>query len=369
MKIFNKIKQHIFDKFKEYGLFNDVVPPYKSPVQLYNIDSSEKNLDQNAIQDFASKLLSVENFYHKDKKLVLQKIYDDCQKLNKCLEPLKDMGISYRIELFGGAVRDYLLGRHNNIKDLDILISLSPTRPWNSDSYWIEQEQNRLFVKENFENFFTETELDAVNFDSSDKLYTKHNKIAQIFLARSAEVTHTNFFDFSNRVIKKNMYGENILQSLSGLMKVNKGAFNYELDLLMTDKPTQYFVNCIDFDICNLKISLIDTNSPGYNYIPALEDLSSRFYGSLQFFNDVMNKTITFNVTDLTTCQQIEHSLGGHRERLIKKYPDYKLEISNKHHSEKEQALIEKIMLCHELNESLEPPKDVPIEKNRKMKL
>jgi hypothetical protein len=369
MKIFNKIKQHIFDKFKEYGLLKEIIPPYKTPVQLYNIDHSDKNFDQNAIRDFATELLSTKNFYSSDKNLVLEKIYNDCVKLNKCLEPLKSMGISYRIELFGGAVRDYLLGEHNNIKDLDFLISLLPTRPWNSDSYWIEQEQNKVFIKENFNNHFTEDELDAVNFDDNDKLYIKHNKIAQIYLSRSAEVTHTNFFEPSNRIIKKNMYGENILQALSGLMKVNKGDFNYELDLLLTDKPTQYFMNCIDFDICNLKITLIDTNSHGYHYIPNIESLSQRFYGSFQFFNDVMNKTITFNVNDLITCQQIEHSLGSHRERLIKKYPDYKLQVSNKHCSEKEQKIIEKMMLCHELGESLESSQNEPIVKNKKIKL
>ena len=80
----------------------------------------------------------------------------------------------------------------------------------------------------------------------------------------------------------------NILQALSGLMKVNKGDFNYELDLLLTDKPTQYFINCIDFDICNLKITLIDITSHGYHYIPSIEHISERFYGSFQFFNDVM---------------------------------------------------------------------------------
>ena len=88
-----------------------------------------------------------------------------------------------------------------------------------------------------------------------------------------------------------------------------------------------------------------------------------------QGFTLVHDKTITFNVNDLTTCQQIEHSLGSHRERLIKKYPDYKLQVSNKHCSEKEQKIIEKMMLCHELGESLEPSNDEPIVKNKKMKL
>lgn len=355
MKIFKKIKQHIFDKFKDYGLLKEVIPPYKSAINMY--DLYDQKINTQHIQKFASQLLDTKNFYHKDKTIVLEKIYHDLKELNECMKPLKELGINYSIQLIGGAVRDYLLDKHEQIKDLDIVIELTASR-----------YHSPHFIREELESFCSNEELDSANFKDDDVLYIKHNKLLQICLSRKANTDYINFLKYEDRVIGKAVYGENILQSLSGMIKTNGGVFNYELDLLITDDNTKYLINTIDFNICNAAIRVIETGTPGYNLFPPLSHLSERFYSSVQFFEDIMNKTVTFNVNK-KTYEQIKHSLGDHKNRIMQKYPDYTLRVSGKHENEKEQSLIEKMMLCHELGESLELPKDQPIIKNKKMKL
>jgi len=351
MKFFNKVKKHIFDKFKEYGLFKDIKVSYEPPIQLYNI--SDSYFDKEPLKHLASQLLSHENFYSQDKKLILEKIYADCVALNDCLKPLKSIGINYSIDLFGGAIRDYLLDQQNNIKDLDILLRFAPNGAWNSDRYYSEQVQDASFVKDLLKTQFSLAELEAVDFQDNDKLYLKHNKLAQICIGRKTTIEQANFFEYSDRIIGKSLYGENILKHLSGIIRIPKDTFNYELDLLITDRSADHFIRSIDFNICNLRMAVINTSAVGYDIVLPLDYFSKSFHGSFQFFQDVMDKTITFNVPN-KTYEQIQHSLGDHKERLIKKYPDYTLKVSGSHHLDKEQSLIEKMMLCHELGESLE---------------
>lgn len=364
MKLFNKIKKHIFEKLQDFGLFSEVKYEYVRVVNMYDLYDKKKNTKD--IELFASGLLSNKSFYSENKKEVLDKIYHDLNELNQCLIPLKNIGIDYNIRLIGGAVRDYVLDKHEQIKDLDIAIELSASSYWNSDRYYTEQEQNRKFTKENLQGFCTLEDLDKVNFNNDDNLYLKHNKLLQICLSRKTNTQNVNFFAYLNRVVARTGYGQNILQELSGIIKAKGGVFNYELDILITDKNMDSLIKTIDFNICNASIRIINTAEAGYSYFPPLSYLADRFFSSQQFFEDIMNKTVTFNVHK-KTYEQIQHSLGDHRERIMKKYPDYTLQVSGKHIGEREQELIEKMMLHHELEQTVVSQEN-PI-KNKRIKL
>ncbi len=244
------------------------------------------------------------------------------------------------------------------------MLRFSAVGAWNSDRYWGQQAQNELFIKKNLIDSFTNEELESVKFNDNDQLYLKHNKLAQIFIGRKSEIEKVSFLEYSDRIVGRTIYGENILKSLSGIINIPKGTFNYDVDLLITDRTSDYFINNIDFNICNLRMAVINTGSVGYERILPLEYFSQSFYGSFQFLQDVMDKTITFNV-DNKTYEQIQHSLGDHRERLIKKFPDYKLQVSGRHNSDKEQNLIEKMMLCHELGGNLDQSSEKKIKKTK----
>jgi hypothetical protein len=380
MKIFDKIKKHISDKLIEYGLKEDVQIKYINCITRYDVDfdrrsvyntSSNTFVDEgipsHIVGEFAKNFISYDNFYSKEKKIILEKIYNDCCQLNECLKPLKSIGIDYSIDLMGGAVRDYLLDKHNEIKDLDILIKFSAFRPWNSDAYWAEDEQERRFIKENLIGFCSAEELVAVDFNDNDNLNLKHNKLAQICLSRKTPLTFVNLLSYSDRVYGQTLYGDNILRELCGMMKIKKGVFNYEIDLLLTDTNTRNFIKNIDFNICNLGIRMIDTGSIEHNTFSSLDFLPNRMYAANEFFEDVMNKTITFNVKN-KTIEQIKHSLGDHRERLLEKYKDYTLKISRKHSNHEAQSLIEKMMLHHELDSSFHL-EATSVRKNKKIKL
>lgn len=386
MKILNKIKQNIFSFFEHFTSIKSVFPKEvieqirglpnndgTTEVKLHNIHPYSSvdmyDMTESQIDDMLKNLLSSHNIDRLEKKIVLIDICKDCLTLHGALIPLVDLNIAYSIDVIGGSIRDFLLDNHKQIKDLDILINLTPSFT-NMDYYLSHILGHReLNIKKITEkSWCTEDELNAVKFSDNDELYEKHNKLVQLCLNRKHELVSTKVFSKNEREKKGEIiYGEDILKELSGIIKVESKELKYPIELLLTDRGTERFYSTIDFGICNvgLKIVNLDTHNPVE--LINIHKISESFAISNDFLQDVKDKTITYN-THNRSLEQIEYSFNNHLKRVQAKFPEHKIEFSKNEIDDETKRHIESIRLMGDLSESL-IKEDKPIVKRKTNKL
>jgi len=390
MSIFNKIKQQIASLFNIYkekngktvndssskkedltkssvvDLNNDGI----TDIEIYNINYSTHDFKttefaKTKLDDLLKNLLSTNNIYRLEKKMVLLNIYGDCLHLHKALLPLMDLNIAYSIDLIGGAPRDFLLNNHKKIKDLDVLVTISPTSVV-GDKYGSYEKNKKLLVSNNIleQNWCTKEELENVGFSDKDILYVRHNKLLNLCLNRDLQLTSKKIFSIEERRSNEVVYGEDILKELTGIIKVEGKQLHYPMEVLMTDKSRGMFVNGIDFGICNVGLKIINLNRDEYFKLESFDNLHKNFFAAIDFFEDVQNKTITLNPFN-KSFEQIEYSFGNHYKRIQEKYPEYTLKIPFENISEETKKYIESVMLTVNLNDSLVGKEKVEVTKRR----
>jgi hypothetical protein len=368
MKIFNKIKEHIL------SFFNDLKPiqnnkAEESIIKLSDNDGSTEvelhsihaykhpgmyELTEADIDEALKKLLSSNNISHLEKEKVMLDIYSDCLTLHKALIPLVALNINYSIDIVGGAVRDFLLNNHKEIKDLDILINLTPSHTnieYYSRYYVNDKLLNIRMITER--NWCTKEELDKVDFSDIEPLYSKHNKLLQICLNRVHSLTSTQIFTKEQRTkTGELLYGEDILKELSGIIKIESKDFNYPIELLLTDKGIDQFYSNIDFGLCNIGLRIINLDEYKHLDLIDFHSIKNNFIISQDFIQDVKNKTITYNTYN-RSIDQIEYSFKNHLKRVQAKYPGYNLSFSKNEIDEENQKRIDSVRMMDELSETL----------------
>jgi hypothetical protein len=390
MNIFNKIKQQIASLFNVYKEQNNKTVSDSSAEKKDLIESSVVDLNNNGITDieiyninysthdfktteFAKtkldnllkNLLSTNNIYELEKKIVLLDIYGDCLNLHKALLPLMDLNIAYSIDLIGGAPRDFLLNNYKKIKDLDMLVTLSPSSGPGDKYGSYEKNKNLLCYNKILEqNWCTKEELESVDFSDNDILYVKHNKLLNLCLNRNLQLTSTKIFSIDERRSNEVVYGEDVLKELTGIIKVEGKQLHYPMEILMTDKSRGMFVQAIDFGICNVGLKIINLNRDDYFKLESFDNLHKNFFAAIDFFEDVQNKTITLNPFN-KSFEQIEYSFGNHYKRIQEKYPEYTLKIPFENISEDTKKYIESVMLTVNLGDSLVSNEKVEVKKRR----
>lgn len=267
-------------------------------------------------------LLSLKNFLHEEKTPILKKLWEDAQTINNLLVPLKKIGIPYTLDITGGAARDFILNKHNEIKDIDFMVSFS-----------FSKEDNLSLI----ESIFSKKELDAVSWYSEYNLSGKKQALLELCINRLNDTQNTYFYDRGNtesRCEKFEMKPENgyprsvtTKNRLLGVMKTKGTKTHYPIDLLLTDYIKPAFLEEFDFDICKASFSLVNdfynTKFPK-NY----SHLISRFIAPVSFFADVVNKKFTYNPYKKSP-HQLDSSLNGHLKRLLHKFPEYHTLIIN----------------------------------------
>jgi hypothetical protein len=376
MKIFDTIKKHISSFLNDFKAapINKVDSAKKEPekfigekladndgsceMKLHSIHEYEHkgkyDITEPQIDEILKKILSSNNILRLEKKLVLLDMYGDCLVLHKALLPLIELNIAYSIDVVGGSVRDFLLDKHREIKDLDILINLTPGIT-NVDYY------SRHFVNSQLLNtklmtekeWCSKEELEAVDFSDKDELYSKHNKLVKVCLNRNHEVVHTQIFTKNERTkTGELLYGEEILKELSGIIKVESKGFKYPIELLLTDRGTERFYSNIDFGICNVGLRIINLDKDNYLDLVSIHDVRDNFVISTDFLEDVKDKTITYNTYN-RSFDQIEYSFKNHLKRVQAKYPEYKLSFSKNVIDEETKKCIDTVRTMDELSEEL----------------
>ena len=302
-------------------------------------------------------LLSNENFFSLGKDNILKKLWEDSQTINKLLEPLNKLEISYTLDITGGAARDFVLNKHKEIKDIDFMVNIS-------------NKKSLLDLKEliNKSDIFSDQERLAVSFEDVTASNVKQ-KLLQLCLNRFDDVEKSFFFDEESRleIIPINTgktYDETmfIKDRLLGVVKTKGIKTHYPIDILLTDYSKPQFLNDFDFDICKASFSLInehyDTEFP-----KEYTHLISRFSATLDFYADVINNTLTYN-TEGRSVRQIERSLSDHLPRLLNKYPENKVLLTSteSHFYPNAQSILTKYLLEKKFEN-----KEAPIEIRKKI--
>lgn len=381
MKIFDTIKKHIILFFSEKNLslirndkeIKNLDSDGPINIELHSIHSVNvpTQISKSELEDMMRKFFSTNNVHRPEKKKVLLDIYGDCLQLHKALIPLVELNIAYSIDLVGGAVRDFLLNNHNKIKDLDVLVRLTNAyNIRNHTTYYLGDLTNhRELVIENIlkKNWCTREELEDVDFLDNDLLYKKHNKLLQLCLNRNHQLTSTKIFSKDERKTSEVIYGTDILKELSGIIKVESDCLNYPMEILMTDQSREEFLRGIDFGICNVGLKIVKLGDNKKIDLIGFDEIRDNFNCSFAFFEDVKNKTITYN-THNKSPEQIEFSLTNHLKRITEKYPEHDFQLSDNDISKETKKTIETVMLMGKLNDTLNVQEN-PVEIKRKNKI
>lgn len=279
-----------------------------------------------SLQQYKHLFSSTVNVAHFEKNSeVLNKIYQDVSKLYSVLKKLDEIGITYCLDITGGAARDFVLDKP--IKDIDIMLSIF-------DHYGNKSILRKLtdieFLKKHFK-------LEAIvgyiqdlmnnDLDKEDFILKKQQLISLCFCDYISEKFT---FTSSNRQKEKNNdYDQEMLKHnrLLGVFKLSqeKMQLHYPMDILLTDFNKMQFIKDFDLDICKVSFSLVNRVYQTQFPESSLE-LISRFTAEREFWADVYNKKITMNVDNMSN-KNIENSLTKHYQRVKDKYPDYELNI------------------------------------------
>lgn len=276
-------------------------------------------LDEIQYFQITRKYLHLNSFCSPEKLKILNNIFKELQEINDCLEPLRQIGLTIYMDLSGGAVRDFILDNHCLIKDLDIMISF-PEFHFN-----LEDIQNNFRSK--VINLFSWEELSKVNWKFEDNENRLLVNLIQLCFLKKDRIKKTYHDTRKNKEHSETLehhdgsnYTVTSIDHLSGIIKLNKSfEHGFEIDLLITDWETYQFLDSFDINLCKVAINLVGKNK---TFPQRAEHFISRIYAPVDFFIDVLHKTLTINL-DNQNHVQIERSITNHLPRVLKKYPQY----------------------------------------------
>lgn len=296
-----------------------------------------RELLENDYIDLIKDKINKDKFAEVNKSFVLFKIWSDAKKINNLLSPLNRLGINYTLDLTGGSVRDFILDKEEEIKDLDFMLSIS----WQGfDASQIVKKIPAHFSEDelreiNWQSFLQEVNDKESSDEGFDRIYPIDSdelkrKILNLCLNR-VNLSY-EFFGKKTRSITVNSgneYQEPLTRNdrLMAVAKLDKNMFNtnYPVDILLTDfiKPT--FIEDFDFDICKASVCFVN-HSLRKKFPKSPIHLVGRFVCNLDFWADVKNKKITYDVTG-RGIKEIDRSFENHLPRIKAKYPDCELLI------------------------------------------
>lgn len=294
-------------------------------------------------------MISLKSFMKEGKREILEKIYKDMKLVHEALLPLRQIGIHPTIDLTGGAVRDFVMNHHDKISDLDVMVSFS---------YISESKLRDAFKSTTAEKLGLPQEVFDDLADKSRFSGNKHllyGKIIEAFVNKKSMVEKSYLHeDRYHKVpsLTKPDYDEMKTDRLAGVIKLKHPDFNYKIDLLLTDFVKPAFIRDFDVNLC--KASLCFVNQFYKKDFPKdFSHLISRFSAEMEFFSDIVNKKLTIDI-DNRSDKMINSILTVHVPKLLKKYPDYKINLVSCGYLGTERVKkIEKILWAHEMEDTL----------------
>lgn len=393
---------------EEYGINETLLD--SNVFNLYHKKGSSKNLVamfQTAIPDFEQKYkIKEENeiyiqynlcsekkerlFTYFGKDLIEEKltkkneyfrgVLEQIETIENLISPVfKELGIDYELHLTGGALRDHILNKSHEVKDLDILIEFA-------DNLCIENMQGNNILeriaeqKTQLEKFFLEKKDIIKKYGLQIHYGQTREKILHeiVFqLVNKIENTEVKNFLLWDEKKEGNQSVANpqqpvssfnsatqltpddsiIYDGLFSVIKISGEKFKYPIDLLLNSNRHTYLSH-FDFNICKClyTIKKLDTNKE-----------IDRLYLYQGFVEDVIEKKLSLNTSVFYDQKQVDRCLQDHYIRLKKKYPDYLMNILQSSIKDELMQYIEKAYTYYLMEYKLAPKGNVEKIKTKKI--
>ena len=275
-------------------------------------------------------------------------------EIDSYLKPLENFGIYYSLLLGGGSVRDLLLGKHKEIKDLDLVIKIEDVLGdilFNNKILKKKFKEFRSFLldtdelKEKFKNqkYTNNNEpLDHwANVYSKSNQKTRWKRKANSVVDKSMAyelleiifhkvgLLQTGFHPFAG--IKEGVIDDVYISSrLSGVLKLNKEGWRWPIDVLVTKYSCRDYMKGFDFNICKAGVYVVKSYEREEQKSSALkspEDFFKLIILDKKFLDDVLNKQITIHA-DWFNLNEIKKSCEVHYEKLKIKFPEKEWDLN-----------------------------------------
>lgn len=323
-KILNSNEGEVNPYFKSYSIDDS----NEDGVALY-LKSLDTPMNSKEYEFLFKSMINKEIFLdNKDNFKILTEIYNDVNIIYNDLKVLEKLGFSITLDLTGGAVRDFVMGKAKEITDLDIMISFNDTIVYDNNSEY--SEVSFITAKNLKQVGFKEKNLDTIKWSDTEKdLNLRKTQLIQLCLLNKVEeiFTHTDSSRLTSQktvVETKEDYIKTFKDRLCGVIKVKKQK-NYKIDILITDLKRYEFLQQFDINLC--KCSFVFKNKHNNKGFPSKpEYLLSRFSAEIDFFADIYNKKITVDVNE-KSMNMLDSILNKHLPKVMAKYPDYQFNL------------------------------------------
>lgn len=278
-----------------------------------------------------------EDFY-----VAILKIEEDSKIMIESLKIINQiLGVEFELAIVGGSIRDLLLGKSKEIKDIDYLISIKNEQfdKFIPKHNYYQQLSNDIQMLEIF-NSFTESIKDKFNLLNIEK-FEYDNELG------SKQIEQFIFHIIKNVINKKlnvtkelppikinketeeehsfrKIFAEDYMNMLlRGVLKINSDKLNYPTDLLITNIKIKDYIETFDFNICKTYLPLYSTNE-NIKY----DKLEENIIITENFLEDAINKTITLNPMGFINLDKLISSVENHLVRIENKYKDHTFSLS-----------------------------------------
>lgn len=269
-------------------------------------------------------------------------VLDQIEVINSLIAPIfKELEIDYELHLTGGALRDHILDKTNQVKDLDIVIEFSDRLkiekmkpPFGSDKYQEQKKELDKFFKDK-ESVIEKYDL-KINFGQSREKILHEIVYQTVNKLKSTEVKSFSFWgdESSSNKNEKESIKEPLVANVQALkpedlddtliydglfsvIKISGKNFKYPMDLLLNSNRHTY-LSSFDFDICKCSYTVKQLE---------INKEVDRLYLYDGFIKDIIDETLSLNSQIFNEEKQVDRCLKDHYIRLKNKYPEYKINI------------------------------------------
>lgn len=278
----------------------------------FTLGIRHSNISPEIFKQMVKELFSSEHVLTEARREKLEKMLMDIQKIDDAMAYFKKFNLTWGLDLVGGAVRDLLLDKE--VKDLDVLVTLSTINKRDTDYFY------REFLEHNDnKRDFSKEELDSVDFNDSDTISTKLSKLIALCLSKKQTIDEQFYFTDEAR-FTEGSYGPTLVEAISGMIKIKDKNNHYPMDILVvTDADREIFFDKMDLNICKVGLCLKDKEIDCLKDFPDINNIQTRLYAKVCFFEDVHHKRISMSIAE-KTLEQLDYTCNVHMPRVEQKY-------------------------------------------------
>lgn len=347
MVTIKKIIEAFSKMFKQKSISEDIISspplqeiiPYLKPYSLHQSDEFGVNrylkelgtpMTSEEYKEIFNEKINKNNFIeNKENFEVLTHIFEDVKIIYDKLKVVEGLGVNITLDLTGGAVRDFVMGKAKEITDLDLMFSFNDTF-LKGEPPEVHSVLSSVSSKDLLDLGFTQQNLIDIDWnDAPMDLNVKKTKLVELCLSSDVEQTFAHTEESRNTHQKElGPDGEPYLKvfrdRLCGVVKT-KQQNHYKTDILITDLKKYEFLQEFDINLC--KASFVFKSKYYEKDFPKNpEYLLERFVAEVDFFADIKNKKLTIDVNN-KSLGMLDSILNKHLPKVMAKYPDYEFNL------------------------------------------